>query len=68
MFRGGKIRGGGRIDTHGPRAHKPESVEEFRQATVENARVSVQKPGIARFDVVRQQDDATRRGATTVYR
>jgi quinol monooxygenase YgiN len=40
---------------------KPESVEEFRQATVENARVSVQKPGIARFDVVWQQDEATRR-------
>ena len=31
---------------------KPESVEEFRQATLENARASVQEPGIARFDVV----------------
>ena len=35
-------------------------VEEFSRATVENARASVQEPGIARFDVVRQQDDATR--------
>ena len=32
---------------------KPESVAEFRQATVENARASVQEPGIARFDVIR---------------
>ena len=31
---------------------KPESVEDFRQATIENARASVQEPGIARFDVV----------------
>jgi quinol monooxygenase YgiN len=38
---------------------KPESVEAFRQATIENARASVQEPGIARFDVVQQQDDAT---------
>jgi (4S)-4-hydroxy-5-phosphonooxypentane-2,3-dione isomerase len=39
---------------------KPESVAEFRQATIENARSSVQEPGIARFDVVQQQDDVTR--------
>ena len=31
---------------------KPESVADFRQATIENARSSVQEPGIARFDVV----------------
>jgi quinol monooxygenase YgiN len=47
---------------------KPESVEEFRQATLENARVSVQEPGIARFDVVEQQDDATRFVLIEVYR
>ena len=39
---------------------KPESVEAFRAATVENARQSVKEPGIARFDVVQQQDDPTR--------
>ena len=39
---------------------KPESVADFRQATIENARSSFQEPGIARFDVVEQQDDATR--------
>ena len=47
---------------------KPESVEDFRQATIENARCSVQEPGIARFDVVQQQDDATRFVLIEVYR
>ena len=47
---------------------KPESVELFRQATLENARSSVQEPGIARFDVVQQQDDATRFVLIEVYR
>ncbi|MGB8481355.1 MAG: putative quinol monooxygenase [Acidobacteriaceae bacterium] len=47
---------------------KPESVADFRQATLENARSSVQEPGIARFDVVEQQDDATRFVLIEVYR
>ena len=47
---------------------KAESVEEFKQATLENARSSVQEPGIARFDVVAQQDDATRFVLIEVYR
>jgi len=47
---------------------KPESVAEFRQATIENARSSVQEPGIARFDVFEQQDDATRFVLIEVYR
>jgi len=47
---------------------KPESVSEFRQATIENARASLQEPGIARFDVVEQQDDATRFVLIEVYR
>ena len=47
---------------------KPESVEEFRQATIENARCSVQEPGIARFDVVVQQDDATQFVLVEIYR
>jgi quinol monooxygenase YgiN len=46
----------------------PESVEEFRQATIENARASVQEPGIARFDVMQLEDDATRFVLTEVYR
>jgi quinol monooxygenase YgiN len=46
----------------------PESVADFRQATIENACSSVQEPGIARFDVVQQQDDATRFVLIEVYR
>ena len=47
---------------------KPESVAEFTQATIENARNSVQEPGIARFDVVQQQDDVTKFVLVEVYR
>ena len=47
---------------------KPESLAEFRQATIENARASVEEPGIARFDVVEQQDDAARFVLIEVYR
>jgi autoinducer 2-degrading protein len=36
---------------------KPEYVEAFKAATVENARQSVQEPGVAGFDVVQHQDD-----------
>jgi autoinducer 2-degrading protein len=47
---------------------KPECVEAFKQACVENARHSVQEPGIARFDVVQQADDPTRFVLVEVYR
>ncbi|GAB4454158.1 MAG: hypothetical protein Kow0031_36280 [Anaerolineae bacterium] len=47
---------------------KPEFIEQFRQATIENVRNSVQEPGIARFDVVQQQDDPTRFVLVEVYR
>ena len=47
---------------------KPESVANFLQATIENGRASVQEPGIARFDVVEQQDDSTRFVLIEVYR
>jgi (4S)-4-hydroxy-5-phosphonooxypentane-2,3-dione isomerase len=47
---------------------KAESVEEFRQATIENAQASVQEPGIARFDVMQLEDDATRFVLIEVYR
>jgi quinol monooxygenase YgiN len=39
---------------------KPESIEAFKQATIANARESIKEPGIARFDVMQQQDDPTR--------
>lgn len=47
---------------------KAECVEAFRQATSENARNSVQEPGIARFDVAQQLDDPTRFVLVEVYR
>jgi autoinducer 2-degrading protein len=46
----------------------PESVDAFHQATLNNARQSIQEPGIARFDVVQQQDDPTRFVLIEVYR
>ncbi len=47
---------------------KPNQVEAFKIATIENASNSVQEPGIARFDVVQQQDDPTRFVLVEVYR
>jgi autoinducer 2-degrading protein len=47
---------------------KPECVQAFKQATVENARNSVQEPGIARFDVIQQADDPTRFVLVECYR
>ncbi len=47
---------------------KPDQVEAFKSATTENARNSVQEPGIARFDVIQQQDDPTRFVLVEVYR
>ena len=47
---------------------KPECVEAFKTATLENARQSVQEPGMARFDVVQQSDDPTRFVLVEVYR
>ena len=47
---------------------KPEYVEAFKQASLENASESVREPGIARFDVVQQQDDLTRFVLVEVYR
>jgi quinol monooxygenase YgiN len=39
---------------------KPESVADFRRATLENARASLTEPGVARFDVLQVQSDPTR--------
>ncbi len=47
---------------------KPEYVEAFKAATIENARNSIQEPGIARFDVIQQADDPTRFVLVEVYR
>lgn len=47
---------------------KPEHIEAFKSATLANARASLQEPGVARFDVVQQADDATRFVLVEVYR
>ena len=47
---------------------KPEHVEAFKAATVENARQSLLEPGIARFDVAQQTDDPTRFVIVEVFR
>lgn len=47
---------------------KVEKVEAFQDATLENARNSVREPGIARFDVIQQQDDPARFLLVEVYR
>ena len=47
---------------------KPEFIDTFRQATIENARNSVQESGVARFDVVQQLDDPSRFVLVEVYR
>ncbi len=47
---------------------KPEYVQAFTQASLENARASVQEPGIARFDVIQQNDDPTRFVLVEAYR
>jgi autoinducer 2-degrading protein len=47
---------------------KADQIDAFKAATLENARNSVQEPGIARFDVIQQQDDPTRFVLVEVYR
>ena len=47
---------------------KPESVDAFIAASLENARNSVQEPGIIRFDVIQQDDDPTRFVLVEIYR
>ena len=47
---------------------KPESIEAFKIASMENARNSIQEPGIARFDVIQQSDDPTRFCLVEIYR
>jgi autoinducer 2-degrading protein len=47
---------------------KPEFVDAFSQASLENARNSINEPGVARFDVIRQTDDPTRFLLVEVYR
>jgi quinol monooxygenase YgiN len=47
---------------------KPEFIDAFREASVENARHSIREAGIARFDVLQQADDPSRFILVEVYR
>ena len=47
---------------------KPDQLEAFETATIENARNSIREPGVARFDVIRQQGDPARFVLVEVYR
>ena len=47
---------------------KPEFLEAFKQATIENASNSVKEEGIARFDVIQQTDDLTKFILVEVYK
>ena len=47
---------------------KPDAIDAFSAATLENARNSVQEPGVVRFDVIQQEDDPTRFVLVEIYR
>jgi (4S)-4-hydroxy-5-phosphonooxypentane-2,3-dione isomerase len=47
---------------------KEEFIGAFKEASVENAKHSIQEPGIARFDVIQQSDNPARFVLIEVYR
>lgn len=47
---------------------KPEFIDAFKAACLDNAAHSLQEPGVARFDVLQQVDDPTRFTLVEVYR
>lgn len=47
---------------------KPDQIEAFKAASLANAHSSLQEPGVARFDIVQQQDAPTRFVLVEVYR
>jgi quinol monooxygenase YgiN len=47
---------------------KPDCIEAFKEVTMKNARQSLKEPGIARFDLVQQNDDPTRFVLIEAYR
>jgi quinol monooxygenase YgiN len=47
---------------------KGDAVDDFRAASLENARNSVREPGVARFDIMQQNDDPARFVLVEVYR
>jgi len=47
---------------------KPEAIENFKIATIENARNSLQEPGVVRFDFYQQTEDPSRFTLVEIYR
>ncbi|MBI1257349.1 MAG: antibiotic biosynthesis monooxygenase [Chloroflexi bacterium] len=47
---------------------KPEFLDAFRAATIDNASNSIKETGIARFDFIQRSDDPTRFVLVEVYR
>lgn len=47
---------------------KADQVAAFRDACIQNAKNSIQEPGVARFDVIQQQEDPTQFVLAEVYR
>jgi autoinducer 2-degrading protein len=47
---------------------KAEHLEAFKKASLANAQESLKEPGIARFDLLQQQDDPTRFVLVEAYR
>jgi (4S)-4-hydroxy-5-phosphonooxypentane-2,3-dione isomerase len=47
---------------------KSDFLDRFLAATIQNARNSVQEPGIVRFDILQEKEDPTRITLVEVYR
>jgi len=47
---------------------KPDCVEKFNDAILDNARNSIKEPGVTRFDVYQQSDDTTRFTLVEIYK
>jgi quinol monooxygenase YgiN len=47
---------------------KPQFVDAFREASIDNAKNSVQEAGVARFDLIQKLDEPTRFILIEVYR
>jgi autoinducer 2-degrading protein len=47
---------------------RPEDVDRFIDATLANARESIEEPGIVTFDLIQQNDDRTRFVLVEIYK
>jgi len=47
---------------------RPEHIDAFKKASIDNASRSIEEPGIARFDFIQQMDDPSRFVLVEVYR